>query len=225
MKAAINTCVLIVGLSVTSVLLADALIGVASTRGSMEVNDATVRGNANVLEGASIRTNETSSQVNLQNGAEVILEQRSVARIHTGRVQLVEGAAQATIRGGFDIEALGFHVTCEKSKASARVSYANPNRVLVSALSGPINVLNRDGVLLTRVATGSTYFFEQDPPQDQAAATAGKKNSKSGTKGGGIKSAKTGISAGAKWGIVAGVAAAGAGVGLGVGLTGGSTSR
>lgn len=224
MKAAFSIGMLIVSMSVGTVLLADAVIGVASTRGSMEVNEASVRGNANVLEGSSIRTNETASLVDLQNGAEVTIEKRSAARIHTDRVQLVEGAAQANVTSAFQVEALGFHVLPEKTRASARVAYENANRVLVSAVGGGLNVLNKDGVLLTHVAAGTTYFFEQDPPQDQTAATAGKKSTAKGPSAS-IHGAKTGMSAGAKWGIVAGVAGAGTGVGLGVGLTGGSTSR
>ncbi len=101
---------LVLGVGVTSVLCADSVIGVASTRGTMEVNHTAIRGNANLSEGSSLRTNETTSQVSLQNGVQVTLGTRSAAAIHSNHMQLLEGGAQVSATGGFDVEALGFSI-------------------------------------------------------------------------------------------------------------------
>ncbi len=210
---------LVLGVSVTSVLGADSVIGVASTRGSMEVNHAAIRGNANVSDGTLIRTNDTTGLVNLQNGVQVILGTKSAAAIYAGHMQLTDGGAQVSAQGGFDVEALGFRIRAENGQAVARVAYENPSRILISALNGPVRVADREGILLASVGAGTTYFFEPSP-DDPPASTAAKK---APVKSASAKSAK--LSMRARWGLVGGVAAAGAGVGLGTGLTGDNASR
>ena len=219
MKLSCLAAVLAIGMSVGIAFCAETVIGVASTRGIMEVNSASVRGNANVADGASIRTNDTAGQVQLNNGVQVTLGEHSSASIHADRVQLLQGGAQVAAKTGFGVEALGFHVAPGRSAAVARVAFENSNRILVSAMDAPVTV-SKEGVLLARLNPGTTYFFEPDDPQDQSASAAGKKSS-----GNPKKAAKAGLSNGAKWGIAAGVAAAGLGVGLGVGLSGGDTSH
>ena len=211
---------LVLSVSVISVLYGDTVIGVASTRGSMEVNHAAVRGNANISDGTSIRTNDTISQVSLQNGAQVTLGQRSTASIHANYLQLTEGGAQIAGKGAFDVEALGFSIRTENNQGIAKVAYETPKRILISALNAPVRVADKEGVLLASIGPGTTYYFEPGS-DDSPANTAAKKTSKSST----AKVAKHGLSNTARWGIVGGVAAAGTAVGLGGGLTGGNASR
>ena len=220
MKSSCLAGLLAIGMSAGTAFCAETVIGVASTRGNMEVNSAPVRGNANVADGTSIRTNDTVGQVQLNNGVQVTIGQHSSAAIHADRVQLLQGGAQMSAKMGFGVEALGFHVAPGQSAAVSRVTFQNSNRILVSAMDAPVTV-SKEGVLLARLSPGTTYFFEPDDPQDQPANAAGKKSS-GNTKG---RAAKAGLSHGAKWGIAAGVAATGLGVGLGVGLSGGDTSH
>jgi hypothetical protein len=200
------------------------VIGVASTRGTMEIDHASIRGTANLLDGSAIRTNETSGQIQLQNGSLATLGQRTAAEVFANRIVLREGVGQISSRGGFEVGALGFRISPANNKAVARISFERSDRILVSALDSGVKV-SRDGVLLAHISAGTTYYFEPDssPSDSQVAQSAGK------TSGGAGKpvihhATRTGLSTGAKWGIVTGIAAAAA-VGLGVGLSGDDASR
>lgn len=205
---------------VVTQLLAAPVIGVATTRGTMEVDNASVRGTANLSDGASVRTNATAGQLHLQNGIQATLGQNTSAKVFSSRIELRTGAGQVATRDGFNLDALGFRIAPATEKAVARVAYERSDRILVTAVDSALKV-SRGGVLLARLDPGTTYFFEPAADQDNTAKSAGKtsgQNSGSGT------AAKTGLSTAAKWGIAAGFAA-GAGIGLGVGLTGDDASR
>ncbi len=203
-------------------LCAAPAIGVATTRGSMEVDNASVRGTANLSDGSSVRTNETSTRLQLQNGVQATLGQNSAAAVYSSRIELREGMGQVTANDGFELSALGFHISPSNGKGVARVKYDGSDRILVTAVESAVKV-SKDGVLLARVNPGTTYSFEQEDQNDgQTAQSAGKTARKGGKVAG--KAAKAGLSTGAKWGIVAAVGA-GAGVGLGVGLSGSDASR
>lgn len=207
---------------VATQLSAAPVIGVASTRGTIQIDNAAVRGTANVSEGSSVRTNETSGQVQLQNGASAVLSQRSAASVYTNRIELREGAGQVSAQPGFDLDALGFRISAAGSKAVTRVTYERPDRILVTAMDSPVKV-TKNGVLLAKLNPGTTYYFEPGSAdqQNDTAQSAGKT---AGKKAAGSTAAKTGLSTAAKWGIVAAVAG-GTGVGLGVALSGDDASR
>ena len=211
----------ILGIAVGSTLMAESYIGVASSRSTMSVNHESVRGNANLGSGASIQTTDSVGQVELQNGVKLTLGQRSAASVHTDRTELSEGGAQISTKGAYGITALGFRFSAENGEATARLAYENPNRVLISALIGPIKVVNREGVLLAHLSPGKSYFFEEqaDP---QSARGAGQKNP---AKTNPAKVAKQGLSHGAKWGIVGGVGAAAASLGIVAGISNSDASR
>lgn len=205
-----SVSVWMIGIAVATTLIAESYIGVASTRGNMSVNHESVRGNANLGNGASIQTTDSVSQVDLQNGVKLTLGQQSAASIHEDRTELSAGGAQITTRNGYGIEALGFRFSAEKGEATARVAYENPNRILISALSGPVKVMNREGQLMARLAAGNTYFFEEEA-DPQSARGAGKNNPATGKR---AKVVKQGLSNGAKWGIVGGAGATAASLGV-----------
>ena len=52
-------------------------VGVASTRGTLQVNDLMARGTANIPEGASVRTAEMPGQIHLQDGVDLNLSERA----------------------------------------------------------------------------------------------------------------------------------------------------
>lgn len=216
-----SVSVWMIGIAVATTLIAESYIGVASTRGNMSVNHESVRGNANLGNGASIQTTDSVSQVDLQNGVKLTLGQQSAASIHEDRTELSAGGAQITTRNGYGIEALGFRFSAEKGEATARVAYENPNRILISALSGPVKVMNREGQLMARLAPGNTYFFEE-PADPQSARGAGKNNPAVGKT---AKVVKQGLSNGAKWGIVGGVGATAASLGVVATRLGNDASR
>jgi hypothetical protein len=215
-------------ISLSASVVAGPAIGVASTRGTMAVNTASVRGTANISNGASVQTNETTGQIQLNNGTRVTLGQNTSATVFDNRLDLLQGAGQISGRG-YGIEALGFRVEGSQKSVTTRVVY-DQNRILVTALDGAASV-SRAGSLLARLNPGVTYFFEPDRSHDGTAVSAGSTttpgngNGSGSGKGSGQGAVKTGLSTAAKWGIAAGVAGAGTAVGLGLSLTGDSASR
>ena len=213
--------ILILGTVVASTLIAESYIGVASSRGSMSVNHESVRGNANLGTGASIQTQDEVSQVELRNGVRLTLGQRSSASFHADRAELTEGGAQISAKSGYGIEALGYRFSAENGEATARVAYENPNRVLISAMQGPVKVMNREGILMAHLAPGNTYFFE-DQGDPQSARGAGQKNPATGKT---ARAARKGLSRGARWGIIGGAGGAAASLGIVAGLNNNDASR
>jgi hypothetical protein len=211
------------------------IIGVAASRGTMEVNSESVRGTANIFEGAAVRTNETVGQIQLQNGVQVMLGQQTTANIYSDRVQLREGTSQIMAKSGYGVDALGFHVSAAEP-AVLRVAFENANRIFVTAVNAPLRV-SRDGVLVARVNAGTTYYFDRSSTDDNStdgkstkgtAKTAGKTagaGSNSGGSGQAGTATKAGLSSVAKWGIAAAILGGGTAAGLGVALTGGSASK
>ena len=208
----------------TGCLTASNVIGVASTRGTMDVNGAAVRGTADVADGASVQTNQTPGSIHLGNGVQVTLGENSAASVYNDRLSLTQGASQVTAKQKYAVEALGFRIDAPENGA-ARVAW-DGKRILVTAFGSPVTV-SQEGVLLALLNPGTTYFFE-DAPQDNTAASAGKVagNAGEGNSGNGAPNTAKGLSTHAKWGIAAGAAAAaGTGIGLGLYLSGNNASR
>lgn len=184
----------------TPQLQAAPAIGVASSKGAMEVNSVVVRGMTNLPEGASLRTTKTAGEVHLQNGVQATLGLRTAATVSSNKMELREGAGQILTRQGFTVDALGFEISPAAGKAITRVIYDRPGRILVTAVDAAVDV-RHEGVLLTRVNPGATYFFEPEP---------GNTDSDGAASGGGQAGSNTvkHLSTKAKWGIFAGVAAA-----------------
>ncbi len=205
-------------------LTAGNAIGVASTRGTMEVNGAAVRGTASISEGAWVKTNQTAGSIHLTSGVQVTLGQNSAGRVFADRLALLSGAGQVAAKQDYAVEALGFRVDPAENGA-ARVAW-DGNRILVTAVDTAVKV-SQEGVLVARLNAGTTYYFEPDTPKDDTAASAGKVagNAGEGDSTSSASSKAKGLSTHAKWGIVAGAAAAGTGVGLGLYLSGGNASR
>lgn len=171
--------------------------GVASTRGTMEVNNLSVRGTANIPNGASVLTKDAPGQIRMQNGVQVALSEKTAATVYSDHVQLLKGAVQVAGAHSYGVDALGFHIESAADNVSARVAY-DQGRILVTAMQSPVNV-SKGGTLVSQVKSGTTFYFEPDPAAGVSAS--GKAQSASRY--------TTGISTGAKWGIAAGAAGAG----------------
>src|SRR5579884_3111005 len=63
-------------------------IGVAFSRGSLQVDSASVRGTANVSDGSSVQTQESAGQIQLNSGVQLVLGTNSAAEVFGDRVEL-----------------------------------------------------------------------------------------------------------------------------------------
>ena len=141
-------------------------IGVATAVGTFKVNSTEVEGNANIFDGAELRTGTTPSQVFLQNGSAVTLGVNSAGVLYHDHLVLQEGAAKVQNMTGYTIDAAAYRVQGEpKSEAVVRFQ---SNEVQIASLAGFLSVSNTHGALLTRIGAGTASSFNK-VPQNQGA--------------------------------------------------------
>jgi len=168
-------------------LWAESSIGVASTRGTMTVNQALVRGNTNLMNGASVGTTDSTSLVEFQNGSTLLLGQKSRAKVHSRRAKLDQGSIHFSSGGGYEIEALGIVIAGTNGEpSSAQIAYVSPTRILITPVKGSIRVLDKEQVLVASLNAGSNYYAENqtgtgsssEQPQAQPAGNPRKSSEK-----------------------------------------------
>jgi hypothetical protein len=146
-------------------------IGVASAIGTFTVNDARVEGNSNVFEGSQIKTGMASSQIYLKNGATLTLGTNSSAIVYKDRLVLQEGATKVDKMASYRLEAANYRLEASEPATQA-VIRVKANVVEVAALNGSVDVMNREGGLLTRIGAGTASAFQKDnPPPAQTGAS------------------------------------------------------
>lgn len=151
---------------VGSAFAASPTIGVATAVGTFKVNSAEVEGNANIFDGAEIRTTSAPSQVFLQNGSAVTLGLNSAGILYRDHLVLEAGATKVENMAGYTIEAASYRVQGEpRSQAVVRF---DANEVQVASLAGSLRVSNDHGALLTRVGAGTASAFNKDPQSSGA---------------------------------------------------------
>jgi len=140
-------------------MAASPAIGTVMAKGSFRLDNATVRGNATLFEGATIETAETGSSMELSSGARVTLSPESKGRFFGDHVVLERGQGRLDKTAGFHIEARGLTIQPETGNATGRVLLAS-TRVQVAALTGSFRVLNASGMVVAKLPPGLTLAFE-----------------------------------------------------------------
>ncbi len=155
-------------------------IGVASALGTFTLNDAKIEGNANVFDGSQITTSTASSQVYLRSGAMLTLGINSAATFYKDHLVLRQGATRVEGMNHYGIQAASYRVQSAEPLSEAVVRVVG-GQLQVASLTGVVNVFNRQGALLSRVAAGTASAFgtsannttANGTPNPQSGATAG----------------------------------------------------
>lgn len=138
----------------------------------------------------------------LNSGARVDLANGSEARVFSNHISLESGMSEVQSPSSFSIDARNFKIQPAEATSIARVRLEADQRVLVTAVSAPVNVFNHNGMLVARVMPAAPMAFL---PQAAGGSGAGAGGAGAGGAGG----------VGAA-GAAAGAAGAGAaGIGLG----------
>ncbi len=148
---------LLVAGSLTTGLASSAAIGLATAKGSFQIDRATVAGNSTVVDGALIETAGVPSAVSLAGGVRMQLGSASRGKVYRSHMILEEGESQVENGAGFRIEARSLQIQPERN---AYVALSGANRVLVAASSAPVRVTTAEGVLLASLAPGTSLEFE-----------------------------------------------------------------
>lgn len=152
-----------------SVFAATPVIGMAVSEGQLSVNNAVVDGNANLVDGAVVKTAAMPSRLQMKNGTQVLLDRNTQAKVFGDRVVLERGTSQISGRSSYDMEALGFRVA-PASYGQARVEMQS-NRVVVAALNGPVRVSDKSGMVLASLSSGRALSFEPSAASGTSSMT------------------------------------------------------
>ena len=142
-------------------------IGIATAKGSFQVDNATVSGNSTLFDGALVETGTVGTVLELDGGVRMYLGSASRAKVYRDRLILERGEGQIESAGRYKFEAGNLRILPASPEATARVALQGDSRVRVSALAGDLQVTTDTGTLLASLDPGRTLEFE---PQAAGAA-------------------------------------------------------
>ncbi len=148
-------------------MAASPVIGVATARGSFRIDQAAVSGNGTLFDGTTIETGKASSDVELAEGARMLLGAGTRGRVYRDRMILEKGAGELRNGAGYRIEARSLRILPASQDAVGRVEVKNDRLVQVASLRGSFQVVNAYGVTIATLAAGRSLEFE---PQAAGAA-------------------------------------------------------
>jgi hypothetical protein len=156
---------IILVISLTTILsgllpAAAAVLGVATTNGSIWLDRSQVAGNATVFDGSVIETGKDMSDVSLAGGLKVRLGAESRGQVFAGRLRLQQGAGQVS-GSKYLVEARGLRVWPVSSGAMVRVALGPKNLVEVAAVTGSFHVETAAGIRVANMAAGAALSFTE----------------------------------------------------------------
>lgn len=147
------------------------VIGVAVSEGSLSVDNSAVSGNANLSDGATVRTDAAPGRLQLYKGQKVVIGDHSQVKVYGDRLILNQGTTQIAGSPNYSLEALGMRVAPSKN-AQAVVKVEN-SKLLVAALNGPVSVSNAAGIPLASVVSGRSLSFQPTGKADSTSTMRG----------------------------------------------------
>lgn len=139
----------------------------ASAQSGATLDNAHVTGTATIFEASQI-TSAGYSRLHLNNGARLDLAAGSQAQIFANHTALQAGSSEIEASTGYEIDAQTLKIQLAEKNSIARVKVDGDKRVYVTALNAPVNVLNKEGLLVAKVTPGLPFSF-----MAQGAAPAG----------------------------------------------------
>src|SRR3569623_2026303 len=125
------------------------MISAGSGQPTVTIDGARVSGNATVFDG-SVISSSSFSRMELNSGARVDLATGSEARVFSNHMALESGMGEVQSASGFSIDARNFRIQPAEANSIARVRLEADQKDLVTAVSAPVNVWNREGLLVSR---------------------------------------------------------------------------
>ena len=137
------------------------VIGMVSSdpgQASVLVNGTRVSSNATLFDGSEV-TSSGYSRVQLNSGARVNLGANSTVRVFANHASLEGGATEIENSTGYAIDARSLRIQPAQANSIARVRLDGDQRVLVAAITAPVNVWNSQGLLVARVVPETPMSF------------------------------------------------------------------
>jgi len=137
------------------------IIGIVSSGQGMagaQIDGARVSSNATLFDGSEV-TSAGYSRVQLNSGTRLDLGTNSVVRVYASHASLEGGASEIQGPMGYAIDARTLRIQPSVAGSVARVRLDGAQKVLVTALSAPVNVWNSNGILVARVMPETPMSF------------------------------------------------------------------
>jgi len=174
-----NVSVMIMGLLVAGALTLSAantpMIGMVSSdpgQAGVLIDGARVSSNATLFDGSQV-TSAGYSRVQLTSGTRVNLGANSVMRIFASYASLEGGTSELQGGSSYAIDARSLKIQPAEASAIARVRLDGDQKVLVTAVTAPVNVWNRDGLLVARVLPEAPMSFLPQAAASNAFSNSG----------------------------------------------------
>jgi hypothetical protein len=162
----------VAGTVVTSIAFAGTpVIGIITASGHFTLERSVVWGNSTLFDGATVETQQASSELALRNGAKVQLGAASRAKVWENRVLLEKGVGQVAGTESYAIEAGGLKVNAGTPGARVRVGLTY--RVEVASLAGTARVTTSKGVLLASIPAGRRMSFSMQAAENAMVTRSG----------------------------------------------------
>jgi hypothetical protein len=113
-----------------------------------------------LFEGTVIETDRAPSELQWLHGGRMILGADSRGRVCRDRLVLERGQGQIAGSTTYPIEAASLRVLAAQPDSTALVALDGPRQIHVSALAGPVRVINSDGILVANIAPGKALELE-----------------------------------------------------------------
>ncbi len=159
MAVMVSTVVMACGLTLSAAN--SPVIGMVSSgagQAGISIDGARVSGNATLFDG-SVVASSGYSRLELNSGTRVDLGADSVVRVFANHVSLEGGSSEVQSSSHYAIDARTLKIEPSEAGSIARVRLDGDQRVLVTALSAPVNVWNHDGLLVARVMPAMPLSF------------------------------------------------------------------
>ena len=122
------------------------------------LDNSKVGSSATLFDGSTVQTTGYS-RIHLNDGTRLDLGANSKARVFAKRATLEIGTTEVQSVSGYEIDTQSLKIRPTVASSVARIRVEGGNRVFVTALNAPVNVLNRDGLLVARVNPGMPFSF------------------------------------------------------------------
>lgn len=158
--AGVVSAVVVVG-SLTLSAAPTSVIGMVSSgpgQAGLSIDGARVSGNATLFDGSLVSASGYS-RLELKSGARVDLGADSVVHVYANHVSLEGGSSEVQSSSHYTIDARSLKIEPSEADAIARVRLDGNERVLVTAVTAPVNVWNRYGLLVARVTPSAPLSF------------------------------------------------------------------
>jgi hypothetical protein len=134
------------------------VIGMTSGQSGVLLDNAKVGSSATLFDGSTVQTTRYS-RLHLNDGTRLDLAADSKAQVFAGRATLESGITEVQSASGYEIDTKALKIRPTGASSVARVRIDGADRVFVTALNAPVNVLNKNGTLLAKVNPGLPLSF------------------------------------------------------------------